>query len=731
MNFTHLHVHSEYSLLDGMGRIEPLTERARELGMEALGLTDHGNLYGAIEFYLACKSAGIKPILGMEAYIAPGDHLSKTTADRDPFHLVLLAKNQVGWRNLIILSSKAHIDGYYYKPRVDHNLLAQYSEGLIATSGCLGAEVPKLLTAGRYDEAKALATWYRETFEHYYLELQNHPIPELTTVNRGLLDLSHDLDLPLIATNDLHYVNREHSYAHDILLCIQTNSTIHDEKRFRFSGDQFYLKDAREMLDLFPGQPEAIANTMKVADLCDLELDFKHHYLPKYHLPDDRNAETYLADLCWEGLRRRYPTVTEELKQRLEYELDVIYKTNFPDYFLVVWDILRFARERGILYGVRGSAASSIVLYCLGVTTIDPMAARLVFERFLNVERKDLPDIDMDFADDRRDEVIKYVAEKYGYDHVAQIITFGTLGAKAAIRDVARGLGLSFADGDRVARLVPSALHMSLDKALDESPELAQLYEADEGVRHLVDTARTLEGVSRHASTHAAGVVISQEPLMGIAPLQRPNRSDDSGILMTQWPMEDAARIGLLKMDFLGLTNLTILGRSRDLIQETRGLVIDLDALPLEDAKTYKLLSEANTMGVFQLESAGMRRAIKDLQPQSIAELAAMVALYRPGPMQHIPTFIESKFGRMKVQYPHEALKEVLEETYGVIVYQDQVLLILRKFAGYTLGRADIVRKAMGKKIAEMMAAERANFLQGSAELGYDSRVANEIFDLI
>lgn len=731
MNFTHLHVHSEFSLLDGMGRLDPMVERAKELGMEALAITDHGNLYGAVHFFLQCKKAGIKPVLGMETYVAPGDHRSKTAADRDPFHLVLLAKNQAGWRNLMILSSKAHIDGYYYKPRVDHELLAAHSEGLVVLSGCLGAEVPKLLTDGRYEEAKQMATWYKETFSDYFLELQNHPIPELTRVNQGLIELGHDLDLPLVATNDLHYVRREHSYAHDLLLCIQTNSTIHDEKRFKFASDSFYLKSAQEMADLFPGQPDVIANTMKVADLCDAEVDFKHQYLPKYAPPGGKSAEEYLRELCWEGLRKRYPEVTDELGKRLEYELDVIRQTNFPDYFLVVWDILKYAREHGILYGVRGSAASSIVLYCLGITSIDPVGARLVFERFLNVERKDLPDIDMDFADDRRDEVIKYVADKYGYDHVAQIITFGTLGAKAAIRDVARGLGLGFGDGDRVARLVPAAPHMTIEKAMEENPELEQLYNADEGVRHLVDTAKTLEGVARHASTHAAGVVISQEPLMGIVPLQRPNRQDETGILMVQWPMEESAKVGLLKMDFLGLTNLTILGRARDLIKETRGIDFDLDALPWDDEKTYRLLAEAYTMGVFQLESPGMRRAVKDLQPHSIAELAALVALYRPGPMQHIPTYIESKFGRMEVQYPHEALKEVLEETYGVIVYQDQVLLILRKFAGYSLGRADIVRKAMGKKIAEMMAAERTNFLTGAKELGYDERVANEIFDLI
>ena len=731
MSFAHLHVHSEYSLLDGMCKLPDLAQHARELGMEALALTDHGVLYGAIQFYLACQEAGIKPVLGVEGYVSPGDYRSKTTADRDPSHLGLLAKNNEGWRNLIQLTTKAHVDGFYYKPRFDHDLLAAHSAGLVALSGCLNGEVPKLIMAGNLEEARATARWYRDVFADYYLELQNHPIPELARVNETLVGLARELGIPLVATNDSHYVRRENHYAHDVLLCIQTNSTIYDEKRLKFIDDSFYLTSPQEMERLFPDLPEALANTQRIAELCNVALDFSALYLPEFQTPQGQPPDDYLAELCSAGLSRRYSQITEPIDQRLRYELQVIRRTQFADYFLVVWDIVRYAQQQSILYGVRGSAAASLVLYCLGITDIDPLETRLVFERFLNVERKELPDIDMDFADDRRDEVIAYVAHKYGYDHVAQIITFGTLGAKAAIRDVSRALGLSYGDGDRVARLVPTALNMTLDRAHVESGELAALYSEDETVKHLVDTARSLEGTARHASTHAAGVVISKEPLIDLVPLQRPSRGSDHALYMTQWAMEDVAHAGLLKMDFLGLINLTILGKARDLIQQTRGVTLDLQHLPLDDRKTYKLLSAAETTGVFQLESPGMRRAIKELKPQHIGEIAAMVALYRPGPMQHIPTYIAAKHGREAVRFPHPALEAILQETYGVIVYQDQVLLILQHFAGYSLGRADIVRKAMGKKIAELMEAEREHFVAGAQAKGFSGDEATQIFDLI
>ncbi len=731
--FTHLHVHSEFSLLDGLCKLDGLAHHTRELGMDSLALTDHGVLYGAVQFYLACKDAGIKPILGMEGYVAPGDHRSKTTVDRDPSHITLLAKNERGWRNLIRLSTRAQVDGFYYKPRLDHELLAQHAEGIVVLSGCLNGEVPKLIVQGRTEDAITTARWYKETFGDYYFELQNYNIPELGPVNRALVELSPKLGVPLVATNDSHYIRPEDFYPHDVLLCIQTNATIHEEKRFKFSDNGFYLKSPAEMLGLFPDLPEAIENTRRIAALCDVELDFSRLYLPEYQTPGGEPPDEYLANLCWSGLRRRYSEVTEPLERRLAYELDVIEKTRFANYFLVVWDIIRHAREQGILYGVRGSAAGSIVLYCLDITDIDPLGARLVFERFLNVERKELPDIDMDFADDRRDEMIRYVAEKYGPDHVAQIITFGTLGAKAAIRDVARALGLSYGEGDRVARLIPPGLHMTLDRAFEESQELAAIYKEDETVKQLIDTAKQLEGTARHASTHAAGVVISREPLLDLVPLQRLNRSSggSGGMLMTQWSMWDVARVGLLKMDFLGLINLTILGKARDLIRENRGIPLDLQALPLDDSKTYEMLSSGETTGVFQLESGGMRRAIKELQPQNLGEITALVALYRPGPMQHIPTYIAAKHGRAQIRYPHVALGEILEETYGVIVYQDQVLLILQRFAGYSLGQADIVRKAMGKKIAELMQAERAHFLQGAQEKGVSKEDATAVFDLI
>ena len=731
MPFTHLHVHSEYSLLDGLCHLKDMPHKARELGMDALAITDHGALYGAIQFYLACKDAGVKPILGVEAYVAPGHHASKTTADRDPSHLGLLAKNEAGWRNLIRLTTKAYVDGFYYKPRVDHELLAAHSEGLVALSGCLNAEVPKLILAGNIEEARATARWYKDTFGDYFLELQDHPIAELTPVNKALVELSTELDIPLVATNDSHYLDQSQYYAHDVMLCIGTNATVNDAKRMRFCDDSFYLKSPQEMAELFREAPEAVTNTMRIADLCDLTLDFSRLYLPEYQTPQGQVPDEFLAEMCWAGLRRRYTTISPEVEQRLRYELDVIEKTQFANYFLVVWDIIRYAQQQGILYGVRGSAAASLVLYCLGITDIDPIAARLVFERFLNVERKELPDIDMDFADDSRDKMIAYVAERYGNDHVAQIITFGTLGAKAAIRDVSRALGMSYGDGDRVARLIPTALNMTLDRAMEESLELGELYQSDEAMKHLIDTAKGLEGTARHASTHAAGVVISKEPLIDLIPLQRPGRGTEGALNMTQWPMEDVARVGLLKMDFLGLINLTILGKARDLIKHTRGIELDLQRLPLDDAQTYELLSAAETTGVFQLESAGMRRYIKELRPQHIGELAAMVALYRPGPMQHIPTYIAAKHGQEQVRFPHPALEEILRETYGVIVYQDQVLLILRHFAGYSLGQADIVRKAMGKKITELMQAERAEFVKGAQEQGFAISEAAEIFDLI
>ncbi|MFC1903739.1 DNA polymerase III subunit alpha [Chloroflexota bacterium] len=729
--FTHLHVHTEYSLLDGMCQIPRLVSRAKELGMDSLAITDHGVMYGVIEFYQAAREAGIKPIVGCEIYITPSSRFSRNAGDKDNYHLVLLAKNQAGYQNLIQLTTKAHLEGFYYKPRADKELLEQYHEGLIALTGCLGGEIPRLIRNGRLQEAKEAALWYRQTFGDFYLEIQRHPIPELEQVNQTLIAMSGELGIPLVATNDAHYINREDASAHDLLLCIGTNSSVHDEKRFRMAGDFFYLKSPEEMAELYRDLPQAIENSGRIAEMCDLKLEFGRLHLPEIDLPEEKTADQFLADLCHQNLRHYYPQPTPDIEQRLDYELEVIKQTQFANYFLVVWDIISFTKERGILFGVRGSAAASIVLHCLGITEVDPIKNGLVFERFLNLERKEMPDIDLDFQDDRRDEVIAYVSQKYGQDHVAQIITFGTLGARAAIRDVGRALGMSYGDVDRVARLVPYSPSMTLARALNENVELKNIYQEDGIVRNLVDSARRVEGIARHASTHAAGVVIAKEPLTKYVPLQWASRVNGQEAAMTQFSMGDIARIGLLKMDFLGLANLTILGKAKEIIHQNHGVDIELHNIPMDDTKTFALLSSGETTGVFQLEGAGMRRYIKELKPTAFSDIAAMVALYRPGPMEHIPTFIKAKHGLEPIRYPHPALASILEETYGVIVYQDQVLFIVRTFAGYSLGQADIFRKAMGKKIPEVMKKERRNFIAGAKKNEFSTELASEVFDLI
>jgi len=729
--FTHLHIHTEFSLLDGMCRIPQLMSRAKELGMSSLAITDHGHLYGVIEFYLAAKDAGIKPIIGCEVYVAQGNYNSHGANDKNYYHLVLLAKNRTGYQNLIQLTTKAHLDGFYYKPRVDRALLQEYHQGLIALSACVRGEVPQLILEGQSQEARQLALWYKQTFGDFYLEIQRHPIPELEQINQGLIDMSSELDIPLVATNDVHYINREDASTHDLLMCIGTNTSIHDDKRMKMSGDAFYLKSHQEMLELFSDIPQALENTEHIAEMCNLELEFGRLYLPEIELPDEKTADQFLADLCYKDLPQYYPQPTPEIEQRLSYELEVIKQTQFANYFLVVWDIISFVRKNNISFGVRGSAAASIVLHCLGITEIDPIENKLVFERFLNLERQEMPDIDLDFEDDRRDEVISYVAQKYGQDHVAQIITFGTLGARAALRDVGRALGMPYSHVDRVARLVPPVPGMTLTRALDENSEFKNIYNDDTTVSNLIDSARKVEGIARHASTHAAGVVISKEPLTRYVPLQRASKSNDEATVMTQFTMEDIARIGLLKMDFLGLANLTILSKAGAIINQNRGIDIDLVHIPMDDAKTFDLLSSGETTGIFQLEGAGMRRHIKELKPTTFSDIAAMVALYRPGPMEHIPTFIKAKHGEEPIRYPHPALANILEETYGVIVYQEQVLFIAQTFAGYSLGQADILRKAMGKKIPEVMRKERRNFIDGAKQNSFKEGVASEIFALI
>ena len=735
--FTHLHTHTEFSLLDGLSRIPQLMDRAKELGQEAIGLTDHGVLYGAIQFYKEARKRDIKPIIGIEAYVAQGSRLDRDPQVKQPYHLTMLAKNEAGYRNLLALSTKAHLEGYYYRPRMDREILEQHSEGLIVLSGCATSEVSRRLLEGRFDDAVKAAHYYKELFGDYYIELQEHGIDEHKQLSVELLRLARETGLPVVATNDLHYIKPEDAKYQDILLCIGTNAKVQEENRFRMSGDDgcYSLKSEDEMRALFPDLPEAIDNSWKIAEMCDLTLEFGHIRIPRAQVPQGRTSDEHLDDLCREGLRRRYPGEPEEAVRRLEYELDVIRQTGFADYILCVQDFAQHAHEEGIQMALRGSAAASIALYCLDVTDIDPLEHRLVFERFLNVERKEMPDVDMDFAEDRRDEMIRYAAERYGHDRVAQIITFGTLGAKASIRDVGRALGMSYGDVDRIARLVPSMPAsfgtMTIEAALKESADLKQVYQTDPAVAKLIDTARELEGVARHASTHAAGVVIAPEPLANIVPLQRPSSGNEDALPTTQFAMGDVAELGLLKMDFLGLTNLTILAAACKVIKASQGVEISLKNLPDGDEKVAQMLSRGETFGVFQLESAGMRRHVQDLKPNHIKDLAAMVALYRPGPMEHIPTYINAKHGREKVRYPHPDLGEILDETYGVIVYQDQVLLIAQKFAGYTLGEADVMRKAMGKKIRSIMKQQEQKFLAGAAQNGYSEADAQAIFDLI
>jgi len=727
--FVHLHLHTEYSLLDGAIRIPELVKTVAQYEMPAVAISDHGVLYGVIDFYNACQEAGIKPIIGCELYLAPRRMRDRTRQDQTSYHLLLLAKNEMGYRNLLRLSTIAHLEGFYYKPRVDKEVLRQHADGLIATSSCLAGEIPDALLKGNYERARQLVSEYCEIFgrENFYIELQDHGLPEQRTVNEGLLSLAREFRLPLLATNDVHYLNPEDAEIHDILLCVQTNARINDPKRLRFGTQEFYLKSPQQMATLFRDYPDALANTLEVAQRCHLELEFGRVQLPAPDLPEGKTPIEHLRDLCYEALPRLVPNTPDTYQQRLAYELEVIEKTGFAAYFLIVRDFAQFARQQGIYFGVRGSAAGSLVSYCLGITEIDPIEYDLTFERFLNIERIQMPDIDMDFEDARRDLVIRYVRQKYGEERVAQIITFGTLAAKAALRDVGRALNISSALVDRIAKLIPSGPGMTIDRALQEIPAFRQEYERSPEVRRLVDTARRLEGITRNTSVHAAGVVISSEPLVERVPLAR----SAEGEPVTQFHMGNLEQIGLLKMDFLGLMNLSVLAKTVQNIEKSRGIRIDLRSIPLDDAKTYEMLGRGETTGVFQLESAGMRRYIQQLKPQNLRELAAMVALYRPGPMEHIPTYIARKHGREPVTYPHPLLEPILKETYGVIVYQDQVLQCVQALAGFSLGKADILRRAMGKKKPDEMKRMRAEFVQGAAEKGIPSEEANRLFDLI
>jgi DNA polymerase-3 subunit alpha len=732
--FSHLHVHTEYSLLDGLSRISSLVKSAKDQGMSSIAMTDHGGLYGAVDFYSEAKAAGLNPIIGCELYLAQDSRHSKTPNDRSPYHLLLLAKNNTGYSNLTKLVTAAHLEGFYYKPRVDKELLEKHSDGLIVLSGCPNGEIPRMITNGDRSRIPDAVDWYQKTFGpgNFYFELQRHAdVPNLETINQELILLSKSLDVPLVATNDLHYVDKDDADLQDVLLCIHTNTNLNDPKRLKLSDDSYYLKSSEEMTELFKDIPEAITNTERIAQQCKVEMDFTSMHLPSFDVPTGASAQEYLMQICWEGATKRFGSdLPTRVQEQINYELDVVLSTNFSDYFLVVWDIAAFARSQDILFGVRGSAASSLILYCLGVTDINPLDYNLVFERFLNPERKEMPDIDMDIQDDRREEVIEYVVRKHGHDKVAQIITFGTLGARAAIRDVGRAMARAYAEIDEIARLIPLGTP-TLNSLLDSDSDLQQYYKKHPENRTVIDTAARLEGSVRHVSTHAAAVVVSDEPLLNYIPLQRATKGT-SETAVTQYPMDPIGKLGLLKIDFLGLTNLTILDKTVKLInQQTDSDSLELPKIPLDNSNAFDLLASGETTSIFQLESSGMRRYIKELRPTSIAEISAMIALYRPGPMEHIQTFIEAKHGRAPITYPHEDLMELLHETYGVIVYQDQVLHIVRKLAGYSLGQADVVRKAMGKKIPEIMEKEKENFIAGATARGYSLDTIEAVFSLL
>jgi DNA polymerase III subunit alpha len=734
-DFVHLHVHSEFSLLDGLSPVKRIVDTAKRQGMRAIALTDHGNLYGAIDFYSYAKSVGIKPILGVETYVSPRGMSDKGgSQDRNYFHLVLLAKNREGYQNLLKLVSRASLEGYYYKPRIDRALLAEHASGLIALSACYSGEPSRAILESDFSKARDAAAWYREVFgEDYFLELQDHGNADDQVVNAGLIELNKQLGIPLVVTNDSHYTVAEEAAAQDVLLCVQTNSTDQDPRRMRMEpGGAFCLKPPDEMWRLFGHLPDALRNTVAIAERCDLQLEFGRLSFPEldHIIPAGQTPQAFLAQTSEDGLRRRYgEALSDEHWQRLRYELEVVDKTGFAAYILFVWDFVDWARRRGIPCGPRGSAAGSIILYSLGISDLDPVRYGLTFERFLNPERIQMPDIDMDFADDRRDEVIQYVIDRYGRERVAQIITFGRLLARAAIRDVGRALDYPLNEVDRVAKLIPPVpIGLKLKDALDQNAELKSMYDTQPHIKTLIDRAQSVEGVARHAGTHAAGVVVADQPLTNYVPLQRATRGDSA---MTQYDMKVLDKIGLLKMDFLGLANLTMLSKALENIKLRHGIELDLARLTLDDPKTYAMLGRGETRTVFQLEGSGMTRAVVDLQPSSLDHLAALVALYRPGPMAHIPSYIARRDGREAANPPDAALADVLEESYGIIVYQDQVLQVVRKLAGYSLGQADVLRRAMGKKEKDVMAREGPKFIESVVGNGYPKSTAESVWELL
>ncbi len=738
MNFTHLHVHTEYSLLDGSNKINEYVSRVKELGMKSAAITDHGVMFGCIDFYKAAKAAGIKPILGCEVYVAPGSRFDKEKGKEEDryYHLVLLAETQEGYQNLIKIVSYGFVDGFYYKPRVDMELLEQYHEGIIALSACLAGEVARNLARGFYEEGKEAALRYEKIFGkgNFFLELQDHGIPEQRQVNHELIRMSRETGIELVATNDVHYTYSSDAEAHDILLCVQTGKSLKDENRMRYEGGQYYVKSEEEMRRLFPYAPEAIENTGKIAERCNVEIEFGVTKLPKFDVPDGYTAWEYLNKLCFEGLDKRYTDNKEELKKRLNYELGVIKDMGYVDYFLIVWDFIRYAREQGIMVGPgRGSAAGSLVSYTLGITKLDPIKYDLLFERFLNPERVSMPDIDVDFCFERRQEVIDYVVEKYGKDQVVQIVTFGTMAARGVIKDVGRVMDVPYAQCDTIAKMIPQELNITIDKAMKANPELKKIYETDETVRKLIDMSRRLEGLPRHTSMHAAGVVISQKPVMEYVPLSR----GSDGSLVTQFTMTTLEELGLLKMDFLGLRTLTVIQNAEKLVRRDKGIELDMDKLDYEDKKVYGMLGAGKTEGVFQLESTGMKNFMKELKPGNLEDIIAGLSLYRPGPMDFIPQYIKGKNNPEEIHYDCPELEPILKATYGCIVYQEQVMQIVRSLGGYTLGRSDLVRRAMSKKKASVMEKERQNFVYGNEEegvpgcihRGISEKTANKIYD--
>lgn len=731
-SFVHLHTHTEYSLLDGAGKVKSLAARAAALGMPALAITDHGVMYGVIDFYKAAQKNGIKPVIGCEVYVAPrGRHNRDPRKDHKQHHLVLLARDLDGYRNLMELVTRGFSEGFYYKPRVDHELLSRYSRGLTALSACIAGEIPMALLENRDEDARKLVAFYRDTFgsENFFLELQDHGLAEQKEVNPRLVSLARETGTPLVATNDLHYIAREDAYAHDVLLCIQTGKTLEEENRMRFSTEEFYLKSSEEMAALFTEIPDALANTVDVADACNVEFDFGQTYLPGYEIPESHDDNSYLRQICLRGAQKRYgETLPPHVAERLDYELGVIAQMGYASYFLIVWDFVNYAHENGILVGPgRGSAAGSLVAYSLGITNIDPLKYGLLFERFLNPERVTMPDIDIDFCYENREKVIDYVVQKYGEESVAQIITFGTMAARAAVRDVGRVLSIPYAEVDKISKMIPMELNISIQDALDKSPDLKELYKKDEKVRQLIDLSMAVEGLPRHASTHAAGVVIAKDPLVSYVPLQK---AGEDG-MVTQFPMGTLEELGLLKMDFLGLRTLTIMGEAVRLVKQSVGADIDLANLPLDDENTYALLSQGDTSGIFQLESGGMRSILRDLKPNVFEDIIAVVALYRPGPMEQIPTFIASKHGHTPIHYLHPDLEPILKETYGIMVYQEQIMQVASTMAGFSLGEADLLRRAIGKKKLEILNQQRELFVKGCIAKGHPKKIADELYDLI